>query len=182
MNRSAFTAALLALVATAACGPSRTPTPLSTADEAAVRALDGKFMTAANAGDAAAIAALYAPDAVLLPPDMRVARGPDAVRQTFAGMIAQASAALQLQTTRVMGRQDLAYSVGTYRLVLTPRSAGAKPLPAENGKFVVVAQRQKDGSWKIAADIWNRDTTLAPAPAGKKPAPAPRKPARGRRR
>lgn len=180
MIRARFSAALLVVATASACAPSRTPSPLSAADEAAVRALDTKFMTAANAGDAAAVAALYAPDATLLPPDMRLARGPDAIKQTFAGMMAQASAQLELTSTKVDGRQDLAYALGTYRLVLTPKTAGAKPLPTENGKFIVVSERQKDGSWRIVADIWNRDAALAPAPAAKKPTPAPRKPARRR--
>ena len=68
----------------------------------------------------------------------------------------------ELNTTSVEGRGDLAYAIGTYRMAVTPKKAGAKPLPVEQGKYVEVMKKQGDGSWKIVYDIWNPD-----APPGK---------------
>jgi len=34
---------------------------------------------------------------------------------------------------------------------LTPKKAGAKPLPTEEGKYIEVLKRQDDGSWKIGS-------------------------------
>ena len=47
-------------------------------------------------------------------------------------------------------------------MAVTPKKAGAKPLPVEKGKYVEVMKKQGDGSWKIVYDIWNQD-----APPGK---------------
>ena len=49
----------------------------------------------------------------------------------------------------------MAYSVGTYRLTLTPKKAGAKALPTEEGKYLEVLKKQADGSWKILHDMWS---------------------------
>jgi ketosteroid isomerase-like protein len=44
---------------------------------------------------------------------------------------------------------------------LTPRKAGSKPLPTEEGKYVTVLKKQGDGSWKITYDIWNANGPAA---------------------
>lgn len=59
------------------------------------------------------------------------------------------------------GSWDLAYSVGTYRVTLTPRKAGAKPLPTDEGKFLEVLKKQADGSWKIVYDMWSSNAPAA---------------------
>ena len=61
----------------------------------------------------------------------------------------------ELNTMAVEGSGDVAYAVGTYRMALTPKKAGAKPLPVDEGKYIEVLKRQDDGSWKIVYDIWN---------------------------
>jgi hypothetical protein len=60
-------------------------------------------------------------------------------------------------TPAVEGRGDLAVIVGNYRLNVTPKEAGATPLPTENGKYMQIMRKQADGSWKIAYDMWNAD-------------------------
>jgi ketosteroid isomerase-like protein len=55
----------------------------------------------------------------------------------------------------VEGRGDLAYAVGSYRQTLTPKKAGAKSLPTEEGKYIEVLKKQADGSWKIVYDMWS---------------------------
>ena len=67
----------------------------------------------------------------------------------------------QLTTTAVEGRGDLAYATGTYRMAVTPKKPGAKPLPVEQGKYIEVLKKQGDGSWKIVHDIWNADAPPA---------------------
>jgi ketosteroid isomerase-like protein len=97
---------------------------------------------------------LYTSDATLLPPSEPVARG-EAVKKYNANMAKAFSGPFELTTEAVEGRGDLAYSVGTYRATLTPRKAGAKPLPTEEGKFLEVLKKQADGSWKIVYDMWS---------------------------
>jgi uncharacterized protein (TIGR02246 family) len=105
---------------------------LSSQEEAAVRAVDREWAQAATAGDATALTALYASDATLLPPNEPAAKG-EAVKKYNADMANAFSGPFELTTTAVEGRGDLAYAVGTYRATLTPKKAGAKPLPAEEG-------------------------------------------------
>ena len=55
----------------------------------------------------------------------------------------------------VEGSGDLATATGTYTMTLTPKKAGAKPLPTEDGKYLEVLKRQDDGSWRLVYDMWN---------------------------
>jgi uncharacterized protein (TIGR02246 family) len=137
------------------------PPGLSAADETAVRAVDAEWSRAVSAGDGAALTALYASDATLLPPNEPVVKG-EAVKKYNADMTASFSGPIEVTTTAVDGRGDLAYAVGMYRATLTPKKAGAKPLPTEEGKYLEVFKKQADGSWKIVYEIWNQN-----APPGK---------------
>jgi uncharacterized protein (TIGR02246 family) len=133
---------------------------LSPQDEAAVRAVDEAWGKAAAANDGKAIAALYADDATLLPPTEPVKKGAEA-KKYWTDFTDAYTGTIDLTTTAVEGRGDLAYNVGTYRSTVTPKKAGAKPFPTEEGKYVEVLKKQSDGSWKIVYDIWNTD---APPP------------------
>jgi ketosteroid isomerase-like protein len=46
---------------------------------------------------------------------------------------------------------------------VTPKTAGAS-MVMQNGKYLVILQKQTDGSWKIARDI-NNSSDPSPAPA-----------------
>jgi uncharacterized protein (TIGR02246 family) len=130
------------------------PAGLSAQDEAAVRAVDADWARAASAGDGNAIAALYATDATILPP-MEPLRQGEAAKKYWVDFTNSFSGPIELTTTAVEGRGDLAYGVGKYRMSVTPKKAGAKPLPIEEGKYVEVFKKQADGSWKIIYDIWS---------------------------
>jgi uncharacterized protein (TIGR02246 family) len=135
------------------------PTPLSPQDEAAIRAVDAEWARTASAGDGKALTALYSSDAVLLPPSDKLVKG-EAVGRYNDAMTGDFSGPTELTTTAVEGRGDLAYAVGIYRATLTPRKAGAKPLPTEVGKYLEVLKKQSDGSWKIVYDMWSPDAPL----------------------
>jgi uncharacterized protein (TIGR02246 family) len=138
------------------------PAGLSAADEAALRAADQAWAKAASAGDAAALTAFYTDDAVLMPPGSPTLRGGDEIGKYFAGMTGAVSGPFVLETTAVEGRGDLALTSGTYTATLTPKQAGAKPLPVEQGKYLGVMKKQPDGSWKLVYDIWNTDAAPTP--------------------
>jgi uncharacterized protein (TIGR02246 family) len=160
---------LAALAVSAACQPAPKSTSttattesgsaaaragLSADDEAAIRAVDAAWARAASAGDEQALTALYASDATLLPPGEPIAKG-EAMKKYNAAMTAGFSGPTELTTTAVEGGGDLAYAVGEYRATLTPKKAGAKPLPTEVGKYLEVLKKQGDGSWKIIYDMWS---------------------------
>jgi ketosteroid isomerase-like protein len=145
------------------------PATLSAEDEAAVRAMDAEWARAVTAGDGNAIAALYAADAVVMPPNEPTVRG-DAAKAYWVNFANTFTAQAELTPDVVDGRGDLAFSSGTWRMTLTPKApAGAKPLPPQEGKYLGVAKKQADGSWKLAYDIWNvsAPATEAAAPAAK---------------
>ena len=140
---------------TASMGASdAAPAALSAADEAAIRAADEAWGKAATAGDGNAIAALYTDDAVLYPPMEGMVKG-EAAKKYWVDFTTNFSSTAQLTTESVEGRGDLAYATGTYRMTITPKKAGAKAMPPEEGKYIEVMKKQADGSWRIAHDIWN---------------------------
>ena len=135
------------------------PAGLSSEDEAAIRAVDAEWARAATAGDAKALTAVYASDATLLPPNEPNVKG-EAVGKYNADMLSAFPAKMELTTEAVEGRGDLAYAVGTWRAIPTPKKAGAKPLPTEEGKYLEVLKKQADGSWKLVYDMWSSSAPL----------------------
>jgi uncharacterized protein (TIGR02246 family) len=133
---------------------SATPAKLSSQDEAGIRAIDAEWAKAATAGNGEVIAALYTSDATLLPPNEPIVKG-DAAKKYWTDFTNGFTGKIELNTTSVEGTGDLAYAVGTYRMALTPKKPGAKPLPVDEGKYIEVLKRQDDGTWKIAYDMWN---------------------------
>jgi uncharacterized protein (TIGR02246 family) len=137
------------------------PAALSDQDKTSIRAVDTEWARAAVAGNGDAIAALYTPDATLLPPGEPMVKGA-AAKKYWVDFGNGYSGPTELNTLAVEGDGDIAYAMGTYRMALTPKKPGAKPLPVDEGKYIEVLKHQPDGSWKIIADIWNPN-----APPGK---------------
>jgi ketosteroid isomerase-like protein len=104
--------------------------------------------------DVGAIVALYAQDAVLLPPNEPVAKGPDAIRAVLQAYMDAGAQSLQLETTALDDQGDLVVEVGRYELGIQP--AGADAI-TDIGKYLQVFKRQADGSFRIAYDCFNSD-------------------------
>ena len=146
--------------AMAEAGSDAAAASLSDEDKAGVRALDAEWARAATVGNGEAIAALYAPDAVLLPPGEPMVKG-EAAKKYWVDFTNGFSGPTELNTMAVEGAGDMATAIGTYKMTLTPKKAGAKALPAEEGKYLEVLKRQEDGSWKIIYDMWSPDAPPA---------------------
>jgi uncharacterized protein (TIGR02246 family) len=127
---------------------------LSDEDKASIRAVDEQWARAAKAGDGQAIAALYVSDAILLPPGEPMVKG-EAAKKYWVDFTNGFSGPTELNTMAVEGGGNVATAIGSYTMSLTPRKAGAKPLPTEEGKYLEVLKRQDDGSWKIIYDMWS---------------------------
>lgn len=136
------------------------PVGLSGEDEAAIRAVDAEWARAASAGEGNAVAALYTSDATVLPP-MEPPHQGEAAGKYWIDVLNGFSGPTELTTTAVEGQGDLAYAVGGYRQTLTPKKAGAKSLPTEEGKYIEVFKKQADGSWKIVYDMWSPNAAPA---------------------
>ena len=133
----------------------------TTADAAALDGFQKAWASGYNAGDAAAVVALYTDDATLNPPGAPVAKGHAAMQDYFTKDIAGSKAAgitmnISAPTDRAISG-DAAWETGTW--TATDKSVAT----ADMGKCVT-AFRRMDGKWLIAADIWNSDKAPAPPP------------------
>jgi uncharacterized protein (TIGR02246 family) len=136
------------LFAALACAMLGLAAPAFAGDKEAIQALDDQFSAAANHGDADALAAMYAPDATVLPPDNTVVTGA-AIHALFAGMTKQVTN-LKLTATDVKRlSNDYIREIG----IVTLATKGEKPATV-TGSYVVV-WRQVDGAWKLWTDIFH---------------------------
>jgi uncharacterized protein (TIGR02246 family) len=134
-----------------------TTTPPANDAEAAIRAAAPGFMSAFNTGNAQALAAYYAEDAVFLGPNADTVRGRSAIQQMFNSM-APLKPNLSFSPDRIVQSCDLAYEYGHYQMKMT--APNGSPF-TDIGKYATVWRRMPDGSWKIVADMIN---TNLPAP------------------
>jgi len=126
--------------------------PLTGADAAALRAVHDRFSAALLRQDFDAVAALYADDAVLLPPQEPAVHGRAAIRKWTAAV--PKVTRIVLQVDDLDGRADVAYMRGTFAMTLEPEGAAAVSVV---GKYVEILKKQPDGGWRFAVDIFNSD-------------------------
>jgi uncharacterized protein (TIGR02246 family) len=116
------------------------------ASRGAIEATLDRYVAASNEGDAAALARLYAEDALLLPPDHEPIHGREAIGEFWRQ---GTDTGLEISALRLEVDGDVAYLVGRYRLPPTDQE------DADSGQYVLCLKRQADGDWKLTADIWN---------------------------
>jgi ketosteroid isomerase-like protein len=106
-----------------------------------------------NQSDAAGCTAMYAEDAMMLPPNQTMARGKQAVKEFNQRMLDQVGGNISNRIIEFGVAGDLAYQVGTYAITDTKTP--------DEGKFVNIFRQQKDGSWKLQVAIFNSDKPLS---------------------
>ena len=123
--------------------------PAFAQDKATIERLNAQFAEAFNSGDIAAVAAMYAEDAALLPPGSDMVKGRNDIR-SFWMKAAEQISDFKLATVDVkpLG-SDAAREIGTFSLKTKGQQA-----QDVSGKYVVVWQKV-GGDWKLATDIWN---------------------------
>ena len=112
------------------------------------------FMAAFDGGDAAGVAALYTEDGKLLPPNMDVMSGREAIQAFWQGAMDMGVQSAELKIAEVEGHGDTAIEVSRYTLC----GAGGQVL--DKGKYIVIWKREA-GQWKLHRDIFN---SSMPAP------------------
>src|SRR5271165_2200952 len=111
---------------------------------AEIAANNRAFENAVEAGNVDAIAALFAPDILALPPDGPVVTGREAVRQLWASAISEhGMTSCQLTTDQLDVVGDLASEVGHATMTMAP--PGGKSETATI-KYLVVWKRL-NGTW-----------------------------------
>jgi ketosteroid isomerase-like protein len=140
------------------------------ADELASRTVNVNWEKAYNGGDAKAVTALYADDAVLLPPGAPSARGKAAILAFYTKDIADTKAqgaelvlacdpgdrspAPCRSQTDVAVSGNMGWEVGFMKVLV-------KGVVVDTGKWLSVMHK-KDGKWQLFRDTWNMDTVPAP--------------------
>ena len=158
-------AALLLMLGAACAPPADDATDMTaaadTVDPAAlVRTLSESYATAYNNRDAAAVAALYAEDAVSMPPDTAAVVGRTAIQQGLEAEFATTTQYHIIITPEQQGGGAAAvWDQGTVTLHITPEGGQQMELVA---KYIVVSEPQADGTWKIKRVIWNNNTAARP--------------------
>lgn len=129
----------------------------SGANPAASGELRAQWVAAAERDDAAAVAAMYAEDAVFLGNDGTAYNGRAAIETALAESFKTGSGlTVTEETTETAG--DVVYATGQWRQqVATP---DGKTVDAE-GRYLVVSRLQQDGTWKIVRHV----SLLKPPPA-----------------
>jgi len=154
--------ACLTMLLAASCRPQA---DTRAAEELVIRDLDEQWSKAASARDLEKTVSFYSDDAALLAPNAPMASGKQAVRASWAALLVPGlTVSWQVTKVDVARSGDLAYLIGTY--VVAMKDAQGKPAD-DHGKLLEVWKKQADGSWKVAADIYNSDLPAA-APEAKK--------------
>jgi ketosteroid isomerase-like protein len=124
-------------------------------DEALIRRIDALWSKAADDKDLEGAVHPYAEDASILPFGAPIATGTDAIRNTWAALMAKPGYSLTFVPTKieVASAGDMAWEIGTFELRLNNAQGQPMDIP---GKYVVT-WRKIGPTWKVAADIFNTD-------------------------
>ena len=121
----------------------------------AIREARSRFVDALRRGDAAAAAEVYAEDARLLPPTAELMHGREAITAFWRAGLDAGISDIALDPLELERSDGFAYEIGRYRLQLDPADGGSI---VDRGKYVLVHERQADGSWRRAVEMFNPET------------------------
>jgi ketosteroid isomerase-like protein len=109
-------------------------------------------------GRSDACLAQYTDDAILLPPNLLPKTGAE-LRDWMSDFLRRFRVEwLSFNHDEMTVGRDLAYHRYSYTWRVTPRDGGASTVAS--GKGLQILRRARDGSWRIAREIWNAN----PAP------------------
>jgi uncharacterized protein (TIGR02246 family) len=102
-------------------------------------------------GDAAMVASIFTEDGVQLAGNGKVIKGQQQIRerQQAAMKGADPGVKVTVTTTNVWLDGDTAYETGKYKYEYTEKGKPGK----DEGRYVTIWKRQKDGSWKLSMDM-----------------------------
>ena len=102
-------------------------------------------------GDAAMVAAVFADDGVQLAGNGKIFKGPQQIfeHQKAAMPGVDSGVKVTVTTVTIWLDNDTAYETGKYKYEY---KAKGKP-GTDEGRYVTIWKRQRDGSWKLAMDV-----------------------------
>jgi ketosteroid isomerase-like protein len=145
----------LAFIAASACAPQDTSDYAR--DIEAINAMREKHVLAVNTKDIAANMADFTDDLVYLPPDQPPVYGKDSLTAFVEAFYAGFDIEIEMTSKEVVIAGEWAFDWGIVTGVVVPLEGGEKVVL--DWKYLYVYQRQPDGSWKIARDIYNSNVS-----------------------
>ena len=127
--------------------------PAAAADSSNIAALAAVWEKEYNAGNLAAVAALYASDGCRMPPNQEAVHGSEAILAQLKAGKDRGLAKVKIAVTAAESSGDLSYGTGTY--VIT----GADGSHLDHGKWMLVSKKS-NGAWKTQCDIFNSDMPM----------------------
>jgi len=120
--------------------------------ESAMDKVEADFIAAYDAGDAGALAALWAPDGTQAPP-LSETLDRDGIEEQYAAQFAE-NPPLSLEVMRegLVASGDMVAGWGGFVVTITPPEG--EPI-VSNGRYGVVCRQEPDGSWKILRHMFN---------------------------
>jgi uncharacterized protein (TIGR02246 family) len=159
--------ALVSILVTIGCQTATPPGAKqdTSAAMAKIGTLRDQYAAAFNSNDAAAVAASYTDDAVMMSSNQPAVEGKAAIQSSYQDMFKRGSFKIAITSLETQVAGDWAYDRGTAMITMTPK-AGGKPME-ESSKYLVILKKQADGSWKCHRDIDNSNAPMT-APAAHK--------------
>jgi uncharacterized protein (TIGR02246 family) len=124
--------------------------------ETTIRGLTQDFCTAFNTGNYDHVAAMFAPDAIFMPPHSEPSQGTKAIERVLREYGESGYQSLRLETTRVDYSGDMAVEVGRYTVVI---ERGNDATVGDHGIFMRAWRRL--GAWLILAESWNSNLSVS---------------------
>ena len=122
----------------------------ATAAPTGAQGVDEAWRKAITANDLNAIMTLYSKDAVMWLPDAPEAKGREAIRKSYADLLAANTVtAASFANTHYQIAGDLSVGWGDFTLVLAPKTGG-NPVSL-SGRFSVIV-RKEDSKWVYVVD------------------------------
>ena len=118
------------------------------------------FVSAFGRGDVAAVAALYTEDARLLAPAAPPILGRDAIERYWRTGLDSGVREIELELVEIENRYGIAYELGRYALAVD----GEHGRVIDRGDYLLIHERQDDGSWRWAVEMFNPDAPAAVRP------------------
>jgi len=139
--------AVAVLLAVQVAPAAERPTPES---------LTTPYIEAFNAQDAARLARLFAPDALLMPPDAPSARGRAAIEAAFRSRFQHVKGRLHVVPLGLDVHGDRATLIARYEIRPEGDGDAASGASPREGRCVVI-YRRLDGEWLISVLMMNHD-------------------------
>jgi ketosteroid isomerase-like protein len=146
-----FRFALLAAALAMACAAAAADSPIS--------GMSQKFEEHIRKGETADVAAMYAEDGMIMPPNHARVQGRAGIAAYMKGMT-DAGLSLRLTPTDEWIEGRMGVRTGSY--VVLDREGKE----IDHGKWLEIWNKGKDGQWLMLRDMWNSDDPPPPPPAG----------------